>query len=59
MNYKFTPKDNITVKELADIVAGLEIFVPQEWLDIKCPDELKRHWEEADQEFKGVPHEHN
>lgn len=43
-SYKFEPADDITVSELAEIVATLGIFVQQEWLERECPEHLKRHW---------------
>jgi len=41
----FVPQDDITVKELADIVSGLMIIVPQEVIN-KLDPGIQRHFKE-------------
>lgn len=44
-NMVFIPADDITVRELADIVSGLMVIVPKDVID-KLDETLKRHWKE-------------
>ena len=41
----FVPQDDITVKELADIVSGLMILVPKEVIN-KLDPGIQRHFKE-------------
>ena len=45
-NCIFVPTEDITIKELADIVSGLMIVVPKEVVD-KLEDGVKRHFKEV------------
>jgi len=45
INMVFVPKDDITVKELADIVSGLMILVPKEVIN-KLDPGIQRHFKE-------------
>ena len=45
INMVFVPKDDITVKELADIVSGLMILVPKEVIN-KLDPGIQRNFKE-------------
>ena len=45
-NCIFVPQEDITVKELADIVSGLTIVVPKPVVD-KLDEGIKRHFKEV------------
>lgn len=45
-NMIFVPTDDITVKELADIVSGLIIVVPKTVID-KQPESIQKHFKEV------------
>jgi len=57
--YVFAPKEDITVKELAQVVAGLMIIVPEEIINnLSKEDEgLKKHFVEVPEKPRiMVPH---